>query len=636
MPAGHFYQFGEFRLDAAERILFRGDQHVPLPPKAIDILLLLVEQRGHLVEKEMLLQQVWPGTFVEENNLARNVSILRKLLTDGRDGKAFIETIPKRGYRFVAEVSETSVEAQPRRDELVPPAEMPQLPAPAAPRAVRKPARPFLLAGSAVALLALLAVVLNLGEVRDRISGYVGGKRIRSLAVLPLENLSGDPDQEYFAEGMTDALITDLAKIHSLRVVSRTSAVQYKSAHKPLSQIARELGVDAIVEGTISRSGSRVRVTAQLVRGDRESHVWADMYERDVGDSIAMQGEIAQAIADRIRAEVTPDERAKLSAARRVDPQVYELYLRGRYYWNKRDPEGLKKSMEYFQRAVDEDPNFALGYVGLADTYNVLSDSFLISPKEALTKSRIASTKALQLDDNLAEAHASLAFVDFQLDWDWHAAELEFHRAIELNPGYATAHHWYSIFLSAMGRCEESVGEFRRAEQLDPLSLIIRLDGAATFYWCRDIKSAIGETRQVLEMAPDYSKAHLYIAGLYLAKGMFDDCLSEYKRGMQLAGGNAEWTQLMEALVAASRGEAAESRRSLNQLTGKSQSVYLDPYYFAIVYAALKDRDAAFAYLDKAFEQHTYILVYLKVDMRMDNLRSDPRYAILLQRLHLS
>ena len=604
----------------------------PCPPKAADILLLLIGHSGRLVDKDTVMKEIWPDTFVEESRLASNISLLRRILTEGRDGKSYIETVPKRGYRFVARVELLDPQAALPVTLREPPKG-----AAAAPESKPKGTyRTALFAACVAAALLCAIVALNPAGLRDRLAEYVAGNKVDSLAVLPLENLSGDPSQDYFADGMTDVLITDLAKIHSLRVVSRTSAMQYKGAHKPLPQIARELGVDAIVEGTVLRSGTRMRVTAQLVRAAHERHLWAETYERDVADSMSLQGEIAQAIAGRVRAEVTPAERGQLSAATHIDPEVYDLYLKGLYYWNKRDPEGLKKSMDYFQQAVKKDPQFALGYVGLADTYNVAVDSFLIPPAEALARSRDASLQALQIDDNLAEAHAALAFVYFELDWDWPVAEREFRRAIELSSGYATAHQWYSLYLAAMGRCQESAGEFRRAEQLDPLSLIIRLDGGAVYFWCRQFDQAYEEFRQVIDMSPGYSKAHIYISGSYAIKGMFDEALAEFKKGNDLEGGGALPMRVYEAWLDAMAGKQQEARGILDELIKSPALSYLDPFFMAAIYGSLGDRDVAFGYLDKAYQQRTYRMVYLKVEPHLDALRADPRFVDLLQRMKLT
>jgi tetratricopeptide (TPR) repeat protein len=392
------------------------------------------------------------------------------------------------------------------------------------------------------------------------------------------------------------------------------------------------------VGGTRANVAVRDRIAGRADdnhRAQREAHLWAEIYQRDIGDAMALQGEIAQAIADRIRAQVTPSERAELSSARHVDPVVYELYLQGRYYWNKRDPAGLTKAKEYFQRTIEKDPDFALGYVGLADTYNVMADSFVIVPTEALAKSREAALNALRLDSDLPEAHASLAYVLFELDWDWPGAEREFRRAIELDPGYATAHHWYSMYLAAMGRCGESIAEFRRAEQLEPLSLIIHLDGSAEYFWCRQLDAALEEIRQVIEMAPDFPQAHFYRSIGYAAKGRFEESRAEFLKGRQLAGGSVLSVRVFEAWLDAVSGKTAESRRILKELGTPTSESGWDDFYLAATYDTLGDADTAMRFLETAYRKRVYWLIYIKVEPRLDPLRSDPRFQDLLYRMKL-
>jgi TolB-like protein/DNA-binding winged helix-turn-helix (wHTH) protein/Tfp pilus assembly protein PilF len=626
---GPSYQFGPFRLDPGASQLSGAQGPIPLAPKVFETLLLLVENKGKTVTKDELLRRVWPDTFVEENSLARNISTLRHALGDGENGSRFIVTVPKRGYRFVSEVrvleqgdtgsgsaKHLAQETEERRQHI-------------------QKSRAWVRGGAAMLLAIGVAAVLAILSARSRLSEIFTGQRIQSLAVLPLDNVSGDAGQEYFADGMTDTLITDLAKIHALRVVSRTSTMQYKGTRKSVPEIASELGVDAIVEGTILRSGNQVRVTAQLIRAKREGHLWAEMYQRDIGDAMTLQAEIAQTIADRISAQVTPGERAELAAVRRVDPDAYELYLKGRYYWNKRDPAGLTKAKEYFERTIEKSPNFALGYVGLADTYNVMSDSFIITPTEALSKSREVTLKALQIDNSLAEAHASLGYVHFELDWDWPAAEQEFRRAIELNSNYATAHQWYSMYLAAMARCNDAIAEFRRAEQLDPLSLIIRTDGAAIFFWCRQLDPAFEELRQVIEMAPGFPQAHAYITAAYAARGQFAECEAEFEKARELAGGSVLSPIVFKAWLDAQNGKPDEARKLLGQARNSVNESGWDEFFIASTYGTLGDLDSAFQYLEKAYRNRVYWLIYLRVEPRLDPLRKDPRFQDLLKRMHL-
>jgi TolB-like protein/Tfp pilus assembly protein PilF len=352
---------------------------------------------------------------------------------------------------------------------------------------------------------------------------------IRSLAVLPLESLSSDASQDYFADGMTDELISDLGQISALRVISRTSAMTYKHARKPLPQIARELNVDAVVEGTVLRSGDEVRITAQLIEASDDKHLWSQSYEGELRDTLALQNRVARAIADQIRINLNPQEQAALKNVRVVNPEAYESYLKGRYFWNKRTADGLKVALTYFNQAIDEDPKYPQAYSGLADTYALLGDwqYAVMTPKEALPKAKAAAIKALELDSALGEAHSSLAFSLDAFDWDFDSAEKEFRRAIELNPGYATAHHWYAWHLSVSGRFEEAIAEMRKAEILDPLSLIINADLAELLVVAHFYDESIRQSRRTIEMDPNFALAHHQLAQAYLQKHMYDEAVSK-------------------------------------------------------------------------------------------------------------
>ncbi|MBI3476052.1 MAG: winged helix-turn-helix domain-containing protein [Acidobacteria bacterium] len=636
MSPSHFYEFLGFRLDPDQRLLFRNGEVVPLAPKALDTLLLLVENHGRILEKDVLLKHVWPDTFVEEGSLTRNISVLRKVLEEGLAGVACIENIPKRGYRFVAEVRSVPADHKSRSTTSEQPGGAGQSTASVDTRKPRlSPAWriPVLIAAILIAVIAT-PLVLNVHGWRDAIFGTSAGN-IQSIAVLPLENLSNDPEQAYFADGMTDALITDLAKISSLRVVSRTSVMQYKGARKSIPQVARELGVDAVVEGTVTRAGNQVRITAQLIAARNDRHLWAEMYQRDLGDALIMQGQVAQAIADSVRLELTADERSRLSSLHRVDPEAYELYLRGRYYWNRRDAEGLTQAIEYFRSATRRDPNFALAYAGLADCYNVISDSVSIPATEALGQAKIASLKALELDANSAEAHASLAWVRFQLDWNWADAEHEFRRAISLNPGYATAHHWFAIFLSAMGRGAEAIAEAKRAQELDPLSLIIRLDVGSVYFWTGHVDLSLQQELKVLDMDPTFVRGYFYVAIAYAHMRRLDDALSYFHKGAALAGGGTQPFQELEAWFYAASGRRREAFNILAKLESPAREP-AESYYIAEAYAALGKRDEAFKWLERAYRERTFWMVYLNVDPRLDSLRSDPRFHDLVSRVGLA
>jgi serine/threonine-protein kinase len=492
------------------------------------------------------------------------------------------------------------------------------------------------IAGGILATLAVvlaLAVGLNVAKLRDRLLGVAAPPRIESLAVLPLENLSRDPEQEYFADGMTDALIAELGQIGSLRVISRTSAMRYKKTDKPLPQIARELNVDALIEGSVLRSGDRVRVTAQLIGAVPERHLWARSYERDLRDVLTLQSEVAQAIANEIRIKVTPQVQARLARARPVSPEAHEAYLKGLYYRNLRTEDGLKKSIDSLQQAIEKDPGYALAYVGLADSYSVLTSWGLMAPREAYPRAKAAALKALELDETLAEAHASLGVVSNEYDWDWVGAEKEFKRAIELNPGYAFARHAYAEYLSQMGRHNEAIAEIKRAQELDPLSLAINAIVGYVFFHARRYDEAIAQYRSTLELNAGFYPAHLFLGWAYEQQKLYDEAISEYRKAIALEQGSPRVAAYL-ALGYAAAGKRTEALKIISNLRQLSKQRYVSPYGIAQVYTALGDFDQAFAWLEKAYEERPYELLYLKVDPRNDPLRSDPRFQDLLRRMN--
>jgi serine/threonine protein kinase/TolB-like protein/Tfp pilus assembly protein PilF len=487
---------------------------------------------------------------------------------------------------------------------------------------------------SALALLAAALVVgLNVAGLRDRLLGRAIAPRIESLAVLPLENLSGDPQQEYFADGMTEELIADLGQIEALRVISRTSVMQYKGVKKPLPQIARELNVDAIIEGSVLRFGDRVRITAQLIQAATDRHLWAQSYDRDLRDVLALQSEVAQAITSEIKIKLTPQEQARLARARPVNPEAHEAYLKGRYYWNLRTEEGLKKGIEYFQQAVEKDPGYALAYAGLADSYAVMSGWNLMAPKEGYPRAKAAAFKALEMDETLAEAHVSLGDARYLYDWDWVGAEKEYKRAIELNPGYATAHQWYAEYLSHMGRHNEAIAELKRAQELDPLSLMINAIGGWIFVCARRYDEAIAQCRRTLELNAGFYPAHGNLGRVYEQEKLYDEAISEYQKAIALEAGNPFLAAEL-ARVYAAAGRKTEALKIISNLRQLSKRRYVSPYKVAQIYVALRDFDQACAWLEKAYDERSYDLAGAKVDPTIDPLRSDPRFQDLLRRMN--
>jgi TolB-like protein/tRNA A-37 threonylcarbamoyl transferase component Bud32/Flp pilus assembly protein TadD len=487
-------------------------------------------------------------------------------------------------------------------------------------------------AAGALVVVAALLLTLNVAGLRDRLLGRGAAPRIESIAVLPLANLSGDPEQEYFADGMTDALIAELGQIGSLRVISRTSVMQYKGAKRPLPQIAQELNVDAVIEGSVLRSGDRVRITAQLIGAVPERHLWARNYERDLRDVLSLQGEIARTIAEEIKANVTPDVQARLARARPVSPEAYEAYLRGRYFWNKRTEEAVKKAIEFFGQALEKDPAYALANTGFADCYCLLGVYGFLASKEAFPRAKAAATRALELDETCAEAHTSLARVKADYEWDWHGAEGEYKRAIELNPNYATAHHWYSDYLINMGRHDESIAEIKRARELDPLSLIINANVGGALKDARRYDEAIKELRKTLEMDPNFAVAHWYLGQAYEQKAYYEEALAEHRKALVLSGGSAYAVAALGYTYAAA-GKRGEALKMLLQLKGLWKTRSVAPYEIARIYVGLGEKEEAFAWLQKAADVHDGPMNLLKIDPALDSLRSDPRFQDLLRRM---
>jgi TolB-like protein/Tfp pilus assembly protein PilF len=482
--------------------------------------------------------------------------------------------------------------------------------------------------------LAVVLFALDVGGWRHRVLGRASSGPINSLAVLPLDNLSGDPEQEYFSDGMTEALISDLAKISALRVISRTSMMHYKGTRKTVPEIARELNVDAVVEGSVSRAGDRVRVTAQLIQAAADKHLWGESYDRDLRDVLVLQSEVASAIAREIQVKINSQEQARLTVARPVNPEAHELYLQGRYYWNKRTAEGLKKGIEHFQQAIEKDPDFAPAYAGLADSYTepVFLGVGTLSPEEAKAKATVAVTRALQLDDSLAETHASMALLKMDYDWAWSDAEREFKRAIELNPSYANAHHFYSHYLMAVGRTNESLTESKRALELDPVDPVMNAHLGWHYLNARQYDQAIEHLRKTVELDPNIPSPHQFLGEAYSQKSMYAEATAEFKKARLLDNTPRAIAFLGYSYAMLARRDQAS--RALDELREVSRLQYVSPYFVAVIYIALGEKDRAFEWLQKAYEERSESLVYLKVEPMLDPLRSDRRFQDLLRRMN--
>jgi len=487
----------------------------------------------------------------------------------------------------------------------------------------------------AVAIAAIVLIAILIAAASYLYFGRKGPaatSQISSLAVLPLANLSGDATQDYFADGMTEELITSLSKISALKVISRTSVMQYKGVKKPLPQIARELGVDGIVEGSVLRSGDRVRITAQLIDASSDTHLWADSFDRDLRDVLTLQSEVARAIAQQVRVAVTPVEQQQLVSTGRVDPEAHELYLKGRYYWWKRSAPEMLKATEYFEQAIAKDPSYAPAYAGLADTFSTSANNALQPPAAGNAKAKEAALKAVALDDSLAEAHVALGRVYHNFDWDWGRAEAEYRRAIELNPNSADAYLAYSNLLSFLGRHDEAIAANRRGQELDPLAVRITAHLAWVLYAARRYDEAIAAANQALELEPGDIMSRVLLGRCYMQKGMYPEAIAELERGYNPSGANGA-TALVGAYAAA--GRTADARRALAGWIAESKRRYVSPYMLAIAYVGVGSDDQILQYLQKAYQERNATVPFINVDPVWDRLRSDPRFVDLLRRLKL-
>jgi TolB-like protein/DNA-binding winged helix-turn-helix (wHTH) protein len=513
-------RFGAFEADLRTGQLTKSGSRVRLQDQPFQVLAALLEKPGELVTREELRTRIWPRAIVDfDHGLNKAISKIRDALGDSGDSPRFVETVARRGYRFLADV--VPVEGIGVAAAAAPAPVSPLSAADAHPSPWRpRPARVAALAGTGLVLVLAAALAWFLNARTESAS------RIRSLAVLPLENLSGDVGQEYFVDGMTDELITRLGQISRLRVISRTSAMMYKGTHKPMPQIANELNVDAVVEGSVLRSGERVRITAQLIVLPADKHIWSESYEGDIGDALALQNRVARTIAEQVRATLNRQEQAALQTSKTVRPEAYDAYFRGRYFWNKRTGDGLRKAIEYFTLAIEKDPNFAAAYSGLADAYALSGDweYGILSPQEAFARSSAAAAKALALDEQLAEAHTSRAFALDLYAWEWEAAESEYRRALALNPGYATAHQWYAWHLMVMGRTPEGIAELRTAESLDPLSPILTADLADALCIAHLYDDSLRQSRTALELHPNFAVAHYQLGQTLVQMRKYDGC----------------------------------------------------------------------------------------------------------------
>jgi TolB-like protein/DNA-binding winged helix-turn-helix (wHTH) protein/Flp pilus assembly protein TadD len=629
-PAATLLRFGAFEADVQTGELRKQGKRIRLQDQPFQLLIMLLEAPGQVVTRDELRNKLWPQTTVDfDHGLNKAISKIREALGDSPEHPRFVETVARRGYRFLADVA--VVGNGPAKAIPDDPAYEGSPAFPPAPTTTHQKARSSNLARLLIGLALVVASAISWVFYHEI---YSSSPAIRSLAVLPLENVSGDSSQDYFADGMTDALISRLAQISALRVISRTSVMTYKNVHRPLAEIARDLNVDAVVEGSVSRSGDRVRVAAQLIDARNDKHLWAASYDEDIRNTLVLQSSVARAIAGQIRAIVNPQEQLTLAKSRAVDPDAYEAYLKGRYFWNKRTGEGLRTAIDYFRRAITIDPGYAEAYAGLADSYAVAGDwkYGVLAPLDAFSKATAAAAKAFALDASLGEAHASLAYALDLYGWDWDGAETEYKQAIQLNPGYATAHQWYSWHLFMVGRNDDALVELRRAESLDPLSLIINADIADALCVAHRYDEAVEQSEKTLKMDANFAVGHYELGQALMQKHMYDQAIVEFQRAIELSGHSGAFDSNLGYAYAVS-GRKEEALKIVDDLESRHPANYSVDADIALIYVGLDDRDEAISRLNKAFDARFKASILRRP--AFDPLRSDPRFQDLLRRMGL-
>ena len=617
----HLYRFREFTVDVNQKVLLQNGVILSVTPKVFETLLILVENAGRVVDKEALMRRVWPDTFVEEANLTFNIGQLRKALGDNARKPAFVETVSRRGYRFIAPIEETGAEPEPMLVST---------------EVSARRSRIWL--GAAV--ISILAVTIGAGWwIRNRRLKVVqpnAGKLM--LAVLPFQNLTGDSSQEYFSDGLTEEMITQLGNLdpQHLGVIARSSVMHYKNTGESLDQIGRELGVQYVLEGSVRRDSDKVRIAAQLIQIKDQTHLWSREYDRDLTHLLLLQEQIAEEVAGEIRLTLgndqKPVETARQSSLTPQSYEAYDLYLKGEYFFNKRTGYGFEQAINYFQRATEKDPGCARAYAGLADCYALMGGYSGRPQTEFMPKAREAALRAVALDETLAEAHTALALVVQNYDWDWQTADKEFRRAIELNPNYATAHHWYAEHLAWLGRFEEALRESERARQLDPFSLIIASDNGAILYYSRQYDRAITQFLAVREMDANFPRSYM-INAAYEQEGQCEPARTNVEKLRTF--GETPWVLAEMVSVYACAGQQTEAKQALNKLIKLNRQQQVEPATLIEAYLSLRDKDQALTYLEQAYSQHSNALITLKVEPRFDLLRDDPRFQEIQRRVGL-
>jgi TolB-like protein/Tfp pilus assembly protein PilF len=574
MASGSQYEFGSYRLDVPGGTLFREGNRVALPPKVAELLVALVQAAGRVLTREQLLQQVWPDSVIEEGGLSSHISMLRKALGTAQNGQDFIETLPKRGYRFAAVVKRAGVQA----------------PESAMDRAM--------------------------------------------LVVLPFENLTAGERYDYFSDGLTEEMIAELASLspEHLGVIARTSAMQFKSTTKSVKQIGSDLGVSHVLEGSVRQVGERVRITAQLIRVSDESHLWAQSYEKGLHDVLDVQAQVARAVAREIQIKLTPHEKRRLDSdeMRSINPQAYELYLRGRHFWNRRTEEGMRKSIECFEQALRYQPSFAAAYDGISDAHTMLACRGMTPAVESFHKAKAAARQAVQIQPELGEGYASLAHVRLH-DWDWIGLESDFRRAAELAPGYAIAHYWYAEYLMAMDRTGEAIRRVQHAWELDPLNSVINASIGMIRYLAHDYDGALDALRRGLEIDPTHYVSHLRVGLVYLQKNLPNEAVDAMRQAVTHSRGS---TEALAGLAQAHgvAGDKVTMQRIMQELD-ESGHRHVSPYNVARVYGAIGDKQRSLEWLERAYREHNPDLIELTREPSFASLRSNAKFRELTERI---
>jgi TolB-like protein/DNA-binding winged helix-turn-helix (wHTH) protein/Tfp pilus assembly protein PilF len=642
VPLSQVIRFDNFELDLRAGELRKSGIRIRLQEQPLLVLQALLESPGDVVTQEELQKRIWPAdTFVDfDHGLHAAVNRLRVALNDSAERPRYVETVARRGYRFIGHVDSPPIRQSPAPDPA--PSPLPK----SRPRVWNS--WTGVLAGFAIAVAAAAILVSeNFYGLKDWL--FTTHRQFHSLAVLPLDNLNGDPKQDYFADEMTEELITQFSKLGDLRVISRTSVMQYRGTKKTVPQIAAELHVDAVVEGAVQLVGDRVRITAQLVDGVTDQHIWADSYDRQLSDVLLLQNEVASDIAKRIDLSLTPLQKQLLHASEHaVDPEAYQAYLLGRYYWNMRTADGLDQAGKYFAQAIQKDPNFALAYSGQADYFvylTVLGGPEVLPPGKAMSMARSAANKALQLDGSLAEAHSSMGDVLHNYDWNWSAAEREFKKAIELNPNYAMGHHLYAHLLIETNRDNESLAEAGRALQLDPYSPFINNGLARLYYLSRQYEKSIAQCQVGLQISPTYIPARIQLALAYERTGKLNEAIVELQKaadmiaGASRSGGHPLDLPVLHALLGhayAVAGRRQDALDELAKLTASASNRYVPAAYFAILYMGLGDKNQTFTWLNRGLQERSEHMLYLGTEPLVDPLRSDPRFEELLRKIGIT